>query len=93
MTFGGRTFRSGEWGVTRPVARECLGLGVTEIARTRCELLDWIHIGRTSGRGRMDRENKAQGRAVKDIYFYPLVRDVRQRLRGDPIAVNRYLGT
>ena len=46
---------------------------------------NWIHIGRTTGRGRMDRENKAQGRAVKDIYLDPLVRDVRQRLRGDPM--------
>jgi len=43
---------------------------------------NWIHVGQTSGRGRMDRENKAQGHAVKDIYVYPLVRDARQRLRG-----------
>src|SRR5215472_2561742 len=28
---------------------------------------NWIHIGRTSGRGRMDRENKAQDQAVKNI--------------------------
>jgi hypothetical protein len=44
---------------------------------------NWIHVGQTSGRGRMDREYKAQGQAVKDIYLYPLVRDSRQRLRGD----------
>jgi hypothetical protein len=44
---------------------------------------NWIHVGQTSGRGRMDREYKAQGQAVKDIYLYPLVRDARQRLRGD----------
>ena len=25
----------------------------------------------------MDREHKAHGRAIKDIYVYPLVRDVR----------------
>jgi len=43
---------------------------------------NWIHIGQTSGRG-MDREHIAHGKAVKDIYVYPLVRDARQRLCGD----------
>jgi hypothetical protein len=43
---------------------------------------NWIHVGQTSGRGRMDRENKAHGHAVKEIYLYPLVHDARQRLRG-----------
>jgi hypothetical protein len=43
---------------------------------------NWIHVGQTSGRSRMDRENKAQGHAVKDIYVYRLVRDARQRSRG-----------
>jgi len=44
---------------------------------------NWIHVGQTAGRGRMDREHKAHGRAVKDVYIYPLVRDARQRLCGD----------
>ena len=44
---------------------------------------NWIHLGQTTGRGRMDREHKAHGRAVKDIYVYPLVRDVRKRLCSD----------
>jgi hypothetical protein len=43
---------------------------------------NWIHLGQTSGRGRMDREHKAHGEAVKDIYVYPLVRDARLRLCG-----------
>ena len=43
---------------------------------------NWIHIGQTTGRGRMDREHTAHGRAVKDIYVCPLVRDVQQRLCG-----------
>jgi hypothetical protein len=30
----------------------------------------------------MDREHKAPGEAVKDIYVYPLVRDARQQLCG-----------
>ncbi len=45
---------------------------------------NWIYLGQTTGRGRMDREHKAHGRSVKDIYVYPLVRDARQRLCGDP---------
>ncbi len=44
---------------------------------------NWIHVGQTAGRGRMDREHNAHGQAVKDIYVYPLVRNARQRLCGD----------
>jgi hypothetical protein len=44
---------------------------------------NWICVGQTAGRGRMDRVHKAHGQAVKDIYVYPLVRDVRQQLCGD----------
>ena len=43
----------------------------------------WIHVGQTTGRGRMNREHKAHGQAIKDIYVYPLIRDARQRLCGD----------
>ena len=43
---------------------------------------NWIHVGQTSGRGRMDREHTAHGRAIKDIYVYPLAREARQRLCG-----------
>src|SRR5271166_2332636 len=45
---------------------------------------NWICLGQTAGRGRMDREHKAHGQAIKDIYVYPLVRDARQRLCSDP---------
>jgi hypothetical protein len=45
---------------------------------------NWTYLGPTAGRGRMDREHKAHGQAIKDIYVYPLVRDARQRLRCDP---------
>ena len=41
---------------------------------------NWIRLGQTTGRGRMDREHKADGQAIKDIYVYPLVRNARQRL-------------
>ncbi len=46
---------------------------------------NWTYLGPTAGRGRMDREHKAHGQAIKDIYVYPLVRDARQRLRCDPM--------
>jgi len=44
---------------------------------------NWIYVGQTAGRGRMDREHKAHGQAVKDIYVYPLVRDARYQLCAD----------
>ena len=40
---------------------------------------NWIHVGQTTGRGRMDRAHTAHG-ALKDIYIYPLVCDARERL-------------
>ena len=43
---------------------------------------NWIYVGQTAGRGRMDREHKAHGQAIKEIFVYPLVRDARQRLCG-----------
>ena len=42
---------------------------------------NWIKLGQTTGRGRMDREHAAHGAAVKDLYVYPLCRRVQQRLR------------
>jgi hypothetical protein len=44
---------------------------------------NWIYVGQTTGRGRMDREHQKHGQAIKDIYIYPLVSDVRQRLSSD----------
>ena len=41
---------------------------------------NWIPVGQTAGRGRMDRDHRGHGQAVKDIYVYPLVHDARQRL-------------
>lgn len=44
---------------------------------------NWIYIGQTTGRGRMDRNHKSHGQSIKDIYLYPLCGDARQQLRGD----------
>lgn len=41
---------------------------------------NWIYLGKTQGRGRMDREHAAHGQAVKDIYVFPLCRNVQRRL-------------
>ena len=43
---------------------------------------NWIHVGKTVGRGRMDRDNNQQGVAVKEIYVYPLTSRFRQELAG-----------
>jgi len=41
VTFSGRTFTADEVDLMREIARDYAGLGVTEIARTVCELLEW----------------------------------------------------
>jgi len=40
---------------------------------------NWIALGRTQGRGRMDRDHQAAGRP-KLVFVYPLVRQVQQEL-------------
>ena len=42
---------------------------------------NWIVLGQTSGRGRMDRAHQRQGAAVKTVMVYPLVKDAVARLR------------
>jgi hypothetical protein len=41
---------------------------------------NWVYVGQTTGRGRMDRENKRHGAAVKDIFLYPLSKRFRREL-------------
>jgi len=45
---------------------------------------NWVPLGRTQGRGRMDRTHQAHGRAPKELYVYPLCRKVQQRLCAAP---------
>jgi len=45
---------------------------------------NWINVGQTVGRGRMDRQHRNHGQAIKDIYLYPLVRHANARLCGEP---------
>ncbi len=65
----------------RPLLLETL-VDAARFRGTCYRAANWIHVGQTAGRGRMDREHKAHAQAVKDIYVYPLVRDARQRLCG-----------
>jgi hypothetical protein len=65
----------------RPLLLETL-VDAARFRGTCYRAANWIQVGQTAGRGRMDREHKAHGQAIKDIYVYPLVRDARQRLCG-----------
>lgn len=42
---------------------------------------NWIRLGQTSGRGRMDRTHQREGAAPKAVWIYPLVPAAAQRLR------------
>jgi hypothetical protein len=42
---------------------------------------NWICLGETTGRGRMDREHLRHGASTKTVLVYPLVRDAARRLR------------
>ncbi|MCJ8503229.1 Druantia anti-phage system protein DruA, partial [Desulfatitalea alkaliphila] len=41
---------------------------------------NFIVLGQTSGRGRMDRNHQRHGAQVKTVMVHPLVKDARQRL-------------
>lgn len=42
---------------------------------------NWIALGQTTGRGRMDRHSLRVGAAPKRVLIYPLVKDAAERLR------------
>jgi hypothetical protein len=42
---------------------------------------NWIWLGQTAGRGRMDREHQREGVSPKAVWVYPLVAKAAQRLR------------
>jgi len=43
---------------------------------------NWIRLGETAGRGRMDRGHQREGAAPKAVWVCPLVANAAQRLRG-----------
>jgi hypothetical protein len=66
----------------RPVLMETL-VDQNQFSGTCYRASNWIHVGETTGRGRMDKQNIRKGLAVKDIYLYPLSKKFRQKLRQD----------
>jgi len=44
---------------------------------------NWVHVGATQGRGRMDRD-RAYSAPIKDVYVYPLQRGARKGLCVEP---------
>jgi hypothetical protein len=50
---------------------------------------NWIEVGLTQGRGRMDRTGQAQGRSPKHIFLYPLHPQTRQLLCREPSSGSR----
>jgi len=65
----------------RPVLMETL-VDRNRFKGTCYKAANWIRMGKTTGRGRMDRANKQQGAAIKEIYVYPLISRFRQELAG-----------
>jgi hypothetical protein len=54
----------------------------SRFAGTCYKAANFIYVGTTTGRGRMDREHARQGQSPKDIYVYPLSARFRQELSG-----------
>jgi hypothetical protein len=50
---------------------------------------NWMEVGITQGRGRMDRTGQAQGRSPKHIFLYPLHPQTRQLLCREPSSGRR----
>jgi len=64
----------------RPLLLETL-VDARRFAGTCYRAANWILLGETQGRGRMDRHHQADGSARKLVFVYPLCPNVQQRLR------------
>lgn len=70
-----------DWEATyayRPVLLETF-VETPRFTGTSYKAANWIHVGATKGRGKLDRDHRAR-LAVKNVYLYPLVRDFRRHL-------------
>jgi len=65
----------------RPVVMETL-VDKSRFAGTCYKAANFIYVGTTTGRGRMDRDHTSHGQSPKDIYVYPLSSRFRQELSG-----------
>jgi hypothetical protein len=80
----------GEWEIhygNRPVLLETL-VDAARFRGTCYRAANWIHVGKTTGRGRMDREHQSSGNSIKDIYVYPLTHQAPQQLRGELVRLS-----
>ncbi|MDY0041814.1 MAG: DUF4338 domain-containing protein [Desulforhabdus sp.] len=66
----------------RPVLMETL-VDSSRFSGTCYRAANWIYLGKTTGRGRMDKRHERVGAAVKDIFVYPLSRKAKQKLLED----------
>ena len=64
---------------TEPLLLETLVDG-SRFAGTCYRAANWIELGDTAGRGRMDRTHARHGQAPKRVLVYPLVADAQRRL-------------
>ena len=65
----------------RPVILETL-VDNSRYTGTCYKASNWIHVGTTTGRDRMDRRHARHGQTPKDIYVYPLTSRFWEELRG-----------
>jgi len=63
----------------RPVLMESL-VDEKRFKGTCYKAANWHYVGKTTGRGRMDKGNKRHGVAIKAIYLYPLTDGFREEL-------------
>jgi len=66
----------------RPVLMETL-VDRSRFRGTCYRAANWISLGQTTGRGRMDREHQRHGASPKEVLVYPLCRKAREKLLGD----------
>lgn len=64
----------------KPVLLETLVDPAFDFSGTCYKAANWIHVGTTAGRGRMDRKNEKKGEAPKEIFLYPLTPNFREEL-------------
>lgn len=67
----------------QPLLLETL-VDVSRFTGTCYRAANWIDLGLTQGRGRMDRHHQRIGQAPKRIFVYPLCRNARQLLCSPP---------
>jgi hypothetical protein len=73
----------GDWEAhyaVRPVLMETL-VDSSRFKGTCYRAANWIHVGQTTGRGRMDRGHERHGASPKEVFVYPLCRGFREKLR------------